>query len=96
MVKTRLRSHEIHTVQDMGWAGVKNGELLGLAEKERFEVLVTTDQNLRQQQDLSKRRFGVIVLPSTQVPVVVKLLSEIDKALLTLKAGMIIELPFPA
>jgi hypothetical protein len=95
MVKTRLWSHEIHTVQDMGWAGLRNGELLDLAENERFEVLVTTDQNLRHQQNLSKRKFGVIVLPSNQVPVVVRLLPEIERVLPTLTSGTVIELSLP-
>lgn len=88
VIKTRLRSHEIRTVQDAGWAGVKNGELLDLAETEEFEVLVTTDQNLRPQQDLSRRKLGVIVLPSNQVPVVVKLLPEIERLLPTLTLGV--------
>jgi hypothetical protein len=95
VIKARLRSHEIQTVQDMGWAGVKNGELLSLAERERFDVLVTTDQNLRHQQDLSKRSLGVMVLPSNQVPVVVKLLPEIEKILPTLTRGSVVELQLP-
>jgi hypothetical protein len=82
-------------VQDRGWAGVKNGELLDLAEREGFEVFVTSDQQLRHQQDLSKRRFGVLVLPSNQVPIVLKLLPEIETALAGLPRGTVIELALP-
>ena len=46
IVKKRLPEHDISTVQEMGWAGVKNGELLTLAESQ-FEVFITTDKNLR-------------------------------------------------
>lgn len=96
VVKTRLREHDVFTVQDRGWAGVKNGELLGRAERERFEALVTTDQNLCHQQDISKRKLGVIVLPSNQVPVVVKLLPEVERALRTLGPGTVVEVPLPS
>ena len=46
VVKKRLPALGIRTVQEMGWAGIKNGELLKLAETE-FEVFITTDKNLR-------------------------------------------------
>jgi hypothetical protein len=65
----------------MGWTGVKNGDLLRLAENERFDALVTTDQSLRHQQNLSTLRLGVIVPPSNQVPVAVKLLPAIENVL---------------
>ena len=92
VVKTRLSSHSIYTVQEMGWTGAKNGELLNLAESRQFEVLVTTDMNLRHQQNVSRRQLGVIVLPSNHVPVVVSLLPQIEMALTTLKPGMVMEL----
>jgi predicted nuclease of predicted toxin-antitoxin system len=48
VVKRRLPMHDISTAQEMGWAGIKNGELLKLAETQ-FEVFITTDKNLRYQ-----------------------------------------------
>ena len=50
--RSHLPGHEITTVPEMGWAGVKNGALLDLAEGHGFEVLVTFDQNLQYQQNL--------------------------------------------
>lgn len=44
-----LSGHEVSTAYELGWATLKNGELLGLAEERGFEVLVTTDGNLRYQ-----------------------------------------------
>ena len=67
MVKTRLPRFTITTVQERGWQGIKNGELLNRAEQE-FDVLVTADRNLRRQQTLSGRRIAIVVLPSTGCP----------------------------
>ena len=54
-------AHTCLTVQEAGWAGKTNGELLDLAES-AFDVLVTLDTNLRYQQNLTGRRIAVVVL----------------------------------
>ena len=56
-----LMGHEVITVPRRGWAGIKNGELLELAEKE-FDVFVTVDRKLAAQQDLKKFRIPVILI----------------------------------
>jgi predicted nuclease of predicted toxin-antitoxin system len=56
--------HECLTVQEAGWAGKKNGELLDLAEP-RFDVLVTLDANVQYQQNLAGRKIAVVVLHSS-------------------------------
>ncbi|MGB7890521.1 MAG: DUF5615 family PIN-like protein [Microcoleus sp.] len=53
--------HEMKTVPQMGWAGVKNGQLLALAEAE-FDLLITVDRNLSFQQNLPQFDIAVIVL----------------------------------
>ena len=50
-----LRGHEVSTVQQKGWAGLKNGELLRRAADAGFEVFLTADRNLEFQQNLHKR-----------------------------------------
>jgi len=55
------QGHETLTVQEVGWAGKQNGELLKMA-KTQFEVLVTVDTNLRYQQNLEGRRIAIVVL----------------------------------
>ena len=80
IVKRGLPEGNIVSVQDMGWAGVKNGELLRLVAAE-FEVFITSDKNLRHQQNLAEIDIAIILLPSNQVPVVKDLLPQIDKAL---------------
>jgi hypothetical protein len=52
IVKKRLPQRSISTVQEMGWSGLKNGELL-VAIEGRFDVFITTDENLRYQQNLT-------------------------------------------
>ncbi len=94
IVKKRLPQRDISTVQAQGWAGIKNGWLLQLVEP-LFDVFITTDKNLRYQQNLSNRRLAFIVLPSNQVPTVAKLLPAIDAALATIKPGDFVEIPFP-
>jgi hypothetical protein len=56
-----LAGHEVSTVQKMGWAGIRNGELLRLAAAE-FDVFLTPDQNLPFQQNLAELPLAVIVL----------------------------------
>ena len=58
---TNIQGHDVKTVPDAGWAGLKNGDLLSRAQLE-FDALVTTDRNLPFQQDLSRFAIAVIVL----------------------------------
>jgi hypothetical protein len=59
-----LGGHDVRTVPQMGWAGIKNGALLTLAEDE-FDVFITVDRNLSFQQNLPKFNIAVIVLHAT-------------------------------
>lgn len=61
-LRHRLGSHEAFTVSYMGWAGLKNGELLKAAEDDGFEVFVTGDQTLSYEQNLTGRRISVLIL----------------------------------
>ncbi len=57
-----LSEHEVVTAFEAGWSEISNGELLGKAE-EQFDVLVTTDKQLRYQQDLTGHTIANLVLP---------------------------------
>ena len=63
-----LPGHEVSTAYERGWSTLKNGELLTAAESAGFEVLVTTDGNLRYQQNLLSRAIAVVVLSTTSWP----------------------------
>ena len=56
-----ISGHDVNTVSQMGWAGIKNSELLTLKEKQ-FEVFVTVDRNLSFQQNLTRIDIAVVVL----------------------------------
>ena len=94
VVQKRLLGLSIRTVQDMGWSGIKNGELLKLAEPQ-FDVFITTDKNLRYQQNLSGRRLAFIQLPTNQVPIVASLIPEIEATLATINPGDFVEIAMP-
>lgn len=61
-LKADLVPHEVYTVRDMGWNGIKNGELLKLMQKDRFDVLLTFDKNIQYQQNFQKYPLPVLVL----------------------------------
>jgi predicted nuclease of predicted toxin-antitoxin system len=65
-LKRHLASHayEAFTVQEAGWSGKQNGELLSLAES-AFDIFVTLDVNLRFQQNVTGRRISIVILRSS-------------------------------
>lgn len=94
LLKIRIASFDVFTVQDMGWAGIKNGELLTLAAT-KFDVFITTDKNLRFQQNLTGHQLAFIELPTNQVPVVAELVPTIQLVLETISPGVFIQIPLP-
>ena len=74
-----LATHEVSTAFELGWSNLANGDLLREAEG-RFEVFVTTDQNLRYQQNLGGRRLAILVLPTTNWPEIQRHQSEVVAA----------------
>jgi hypothetical protein len=63
-----LIGHDVETAFEKGWATLDNGDLLSAAEDASFQILVTTDQNLRYQQKIQNRRIAILVLPTTRWP----------------------------
>jgi hypothetical protein len=63
--------------------------------KSSSAVLITADQNLRYQQNLSGRQLATLVLPSNQVPIVAKLLPHIETMQATIPPGTLVEIPLP-
>ncbi|MDE0680994.1 MAG: hypothetical protein OXI11_12440 [Gammaproteobacteria bacterium] len=81
------------TLAEKGWSEKDNGELLDLAEREGYDVLVTTDQSLQHQQNLARRRIGIVVLLSANWAQVRRRAEEIDKAISAVLPGTVIEVP---
>lgn len=65
-----LTGHEIQTVVSMGWGGIKNGELLAFIERDGFDVFITGDKNMPNQQHLEGRSFAVLIMSAINWPVV--------------------------
>ncbi len=63
-LRRHLRPHLVDRAQELGWATVKNGELLDLAEAHGYDVLLTTDQNIEHQQRLGERRIAILAVPA--------------------------------
>jgi len=63
-----LTRHEVATAYERGWSQLTNGELLDAAEQDGYAVLVTTDSNLRYQQNLERRHIAVVVLSTPSWP----------------------------
>lgn len=88
-----LEGHTVATAYEMEWAGLENGELLRSTEKE-FDALVTTDQSLRDQQNLAGRRLAILVLPTTSWPKIKAHVVEVTEAVAGLRPGDYRELAF--
>lgn len=76
-----------------GWAQLANGDLLSSAE-ESFDAFITTDRNLRYQQNLSGRRLAILMLPTTSWPTIQRHLVEVVTAVNELSPGDFVELSF--
>jgi predicted nuclease of predicted toxin-antitoxin system len=61
-----LSDHVCSTVQDLGWGGIKNGDLLQRAERE-FDLFITSDQNIRYQQNLAGRSIAILELSTNDI-----------------------------
>ena len=90
-LKWELPGHEAKTVQDMDWAGIKNGALLRLADGQ-FDALLTVDQGIEYQQNLSGLSICVVVLlaPSNDVDDLRPLLPGVEQTLISVRPGEII------
>ena len=63
-----LAGHSVDTAYERGWSDLRNGDLLTEAEINGYDLLITTDQNMRYQQNLAGKRLGILVLLSTSWP----------------------------
>lgn len=87
-----LTNHEVSTAYIEGWSQLENGELLQAAEDAEFQIFVTTDQNLRYQQNLETRTISIVVLLSTSWPKIRQQTDEIQKIIGQITKGDYIEI----
>jgi hypothetical protein len=97
-VRRFLSKHEVRTFVEMRWhPQLENGELLKAAEASGFDVMVTSDQNIRYQQNPTGRKLAFVVLGSNIWPVVrdhgAAIAAKVDAA--TPGSYKFIEMPLP-
>jgi hypothetical protein len=88
-----LPSHEVKTTREMRWEGLKNGALLAKAEEAGFDLLLTVDQNLRYQQNLSGRMIAVVVMIANGITIddLLPLIPAVENVLQTILPGNVYE-----
>jgi hypothetical protein len=92
-LQSELPGHDVVTVQQIGWSGLKNGELLGRSVN-RFDVFLTADQNLRYQQNLGALPIAVAVLAakSNRIEVLRPLIPKLLAALSSLQPCTLVQI----
>ena len=87
-LRRELPGHEVRTVQEAGWAGVRNGALLRAADG-TFDAMLTVDQGVEHQQNLTGLRIGVVIIvaASNDIDDLRPLVPAVLGALRTLEAG---------
>jgi hypothetical protein len=86
-LRRSLNGHVVATAYELGWSTVTNGDLIRLAEQEGYELLITTDTNLRYQQNLRSRIIAILVLTTTSWPRIRQVASEIQAAVDVISEG---------
>ena len=76
-----LNGHVVDAAAERGWSDLDNGDLIKNAEREGYDVLITSDLNMRNQQNLAGRRLAVVVVLSTAWPKVELRVEDIRSAL---------------
>ena len=94
-LRRSLRGHTIETAYERGWSTLENGELISQAESAGFDALLTTDRQLRYQQNLSQRRLAIVVLTTTQLPRIQAAAPLIQSVLDGVTRGSYLEIEIP-
>ena len=89
-----LAGHECTTAQKRGWGGTKNGDLLRLAEGE-FDLFITSDQNIRYQQNIAGRRLPILELSTNDLRRIQAAESLLLAAVKTIQPGEFRQLAIP-
>lgn len=94
-LRQSLTHHDVTTAYERDWSRLKNGELLDVAEKQGFEVIVTTDSNLKYQQNLKSRRIAIVVLSTPSWPRIPRAVAAVIAAVDAAAEGSYTEVDIP-
>jgi hypothetical protein len=95
-VRPYLEGHTVRTAAQQGWDKLRNGDLLNAAEEAGFDLLLTTDKNMRYQQNLAGRRIAILVLGQQQWPHLVPHIQRVVEAVNAAKPGSFAEVDIPS
>ena len=90
-----LGPHSVTEARELGWDRISNGELLEKAEKNGFDLLLTTDKNIRYQQNLAGRRVSIVVLGNSTWRVVRLHLDRVARTVSEAQPGGYVEVEIP-
>jgi hypothetical protein len=95
-LRRHLTGHTVDTVFEQGWSTLTNGVLLTTAEQAGYDLFITTDQNLRYQQNLTGRRIGIVVLRTTSWPRIGPQITQVQVIVAMVTLGSYHEIAFDA
>jgi hypothetical protein len=95
-IRAYLERHVVSTASQQGWHTLTNGDLLTAAEAAGFDVLLTTDKNLRYQQNLATRKIAIVVLGHQQWPHLRPHVQRVVEAINTAVHGSYVEVDIPS
>lgn len=93
-LRRELGGHVVDTVYEQGWSTLNNGDLLATAERAGYDLFITTDQNLRYQQNLTGRRLAILVLRTTSWPTIQQHIARVQSAVDAIGEGSYAEVSF--
>jgi predicted nuclease of predicted toxin-antitoxin system len=94
-LRDALKGHIVVEAIERGWDRLNNGELIAAAEAEGFEILLTTDKNMRHQQNLTGRKIAFVVLGNQQWPVLLRYVDRVVAAVNAATPGSYSEVEIP-
>jgi hypothetical protein len=94
-IRSYLVGHTVRTAWQQGWSTLRNGDLLLAAEGGGFDLLLTTDKNIRHQQNLSERAIGIVVLGRQQWPELRPHIQRVVDAVDAARPGSYVEVEIP-
>ena len=94
-LREALKGHVVIEAVERGWDRLTNGELIAAAEGAGFDLILTTDKNIRYQQNLKDRRIAFVVLGNQQWPVLRHYVERIAAAVAAATPGSYTEVEIP-
>lgn len=94
-LRKSLTLYEVSTVYELGWSTLQNGDLINQSEKKGFDLLITTDQNLKYQQNLMDRKIAIVVLSTTSWPRIKLSLTKILEVIANVSSSSYTEINIP-